>query len=112
VQKARTEGKDLRVEVGVVRVGGRGLGGALAVGRFVGGAGERYWCGDGDGLVATEGGDDDDDGRSLTSAGWGSEHDGSGVEVLAAHFIEVGFFIIMGDAIIFLIGFLCLVWLL
>jgi hypothetical protein len=26
----------------------------------------------------------------LTSAGWGSEHDGSGIEVVAAHFVEVG----------------------
>jgi len=94
VRKARREGKDLRVEVGVIRVGGRGLGGALGVGRFVGGPGERYWCGDGDGAGVGNGGfgfgaGDDDDGRSLTSAGWGSEHDGSGIEVLAAHFVEV-----------------------
>ena len=89
VRKARKEGKDLKVEVGVIRVGGRGLGGALGVGRFVGGLGERYWCGDGDGLGANDGRGDEDDGRTLTSAGWGSEHDGSGIEVLGAEFVEV-----------------------
>ena len=89
VRKARREGKDMRIEIGVWRIGGRGLGGAVGVGRFVGGPGERYWCGEGDGLGVNEGREDDDDGRTLTSAGWGSEHDGSGIEVLSAQFVAV-----------------------
>lgn len=89
IRKAKAEGKDLKVEVSLVRVSGRGLGGALGVGRFIGGTGERYWCGEGDGL-GTSTGAEEDDGRGLMSAGWGSEHDGSGIEVLAAGFVDKG----------------------
>ena len=90
VRKAKAEGKDLKVEVSLVRISGRGLGGALGVGRFIGGTGERYWCGEGDGLGIHLGGGEEDDGRGLMSAGWGSEHDGSGIEILAAGFVDKG----------------------
>ena len=90
IMKAKAERKDLKVEVGLVRVSGRGLGGALGVGRFIGGMGERYWCGEGDGLGIHSGGGEEDDGRGLMSAGWGSEHDGSGIEILAAGFVDKG----------------------
>ncbi|OCH85941.1 hypothetical protein OBBRIDRAFT_762176, partial [Obba rivulosa] len=74
-QRAREAGRDLRVEVRVTREA-----------RFVGGPGARY--------VKRGGPDDDggaeDDGRSLLSAGWGNAHDGAGIEILTAEFVEPG----------------------
>lgn len=35
-------------------------------------------------------GDEDDDGRGLISAGWGTTHDGSAIEVVGAQYVEVG----------------------
>lgn len=81
----------------------------VGVGLFLGGWGERYRGTKGD-ASSVLGGDtssspseelpypadekpgmlgEDDDGRGLVSAGWGSMHDGSAIEVLGAEFVEV-----------------------
>jgi hypothetical protein len=75
-RNARREGRDLKVDV---RGGVEG-----GVGRFVGGYGEMFMD-EGDRWEVSE----DDDGRKLLSNGWGSTHDGSGVEILAAKFVDV-----------------------
>lgn len=80
----------------------------VGVGLFLGGWGERYRGTKGD-ASSVLGGDtssspseelpypadekpgmlgEDDDGRGLVSAGWGSMHDGSAIEVLGAEFVE------------------------
>lgn len=72
-RQARREGKDLRLELRLTKEP-----------RYVGGLGARY--------VGTPEGQDglgDDDGSSLLSAGWGNSHDGSGMEILNAEFVEV-----------------------
>ena len=99
-RRARLEGRDLRVELRVVDGGHT---------RFVGGWGERCGAGvgvqrrqrrergrgvvagrvSGGGVEEDEEDDEDNDGRGLVSAGWGTGHDGSGIEVLDAEFVEV-----------------------
>lgn len=69
---ARREGRDLKLEVRLTREA-----------RFVGSIGSR-WV---DGSEGEE--DPTDDGRSLSSAGWGNSHDGSGLEILHAEFVKV-----------------------
>ena len=84
-RKAREEGKDLRIEVRLVRCGA-----GTGFRRFLGGQGERCFVREeGEGGGGDD--DDDDDGRGVVSAGWGSGHDGSGIEIIKAEFIEVGF---------------------
>jgi hypothetical protein len=89
---ARKTGKDLRLDLRIYRAGRGWRGGdEEGVGRFVGGWGER--CleegGTGSGTGRWDIGAEDDDGRSFLSSGWGSTHDGSGIEVLGAIFVEV-----------------------
>lgn len=126
-RRARREGKDMKVElrvlrcVGSVEFSGAGAGtwgavGAIGsetpraslkeevVGRFVGGWGEKCFTPtdksarsrrngylEDVGVVAMNEEEDreDDDGRGLVSAGWGSGHDGSGIEILGVEFLEV-----------------------
>lgn len=111
---ARAQGKDVRLDLRVLKCAGA-PGGARwienvvgredVVGRFLGGWGERCFneAGkvrrkqlDADGEVNDVGGDEEtsdgeDDGRGLVSAGWGTTHDGSAIEVLGVDFVEVGF---------------------
>ncbi|KII86008.1 hypothetical protein PLICRDRAFT_305117 [Plicaturopsis crispa FD-325 SS-3] len=88
-REARRAGKGCKIVLRVVRCGMRGLGdgrggeaGELeVVWRFVGGWGAKYMGG------GEERGEEDD-GRSLLSAGWGTSHDGSGIEVVSAGFVD------------------------
>lgn len=60
------------------------------VGRFIGGWGEKCFVKK-DTDTETEDetdNDEDNDGRGLVSAGWGSGHDGSAIEVLKAEFVN------------------------
>jgi len=61
------------------------------VGRFIGGWGEKCFMKGLDVEVEDEEieNDEDNDGRGLVSAGWGSGHDGSAIEVLKAEFVDV-----------------------
>lgn len=78
------------------------------VGRFIGGWGEKCFVKDllnrsGVGVSNNSGGsgdfdeemgmesDEDDDGRGLVSAGWGSGHDGSAIEIIGVEFLDVRF---------------------
>ncbi|KAF9454376.1 hypothetical protein P691DRAFT_637371, partial [Macrolepiota fuliginosa MF-IS2] len=101
--RARDKGKDLRIEVRLIRCAGSGAGSVFAVGagafagkkeeivgRFIGGWGEKCFVKDQDVETEDEGEDDEEnDGRGLVSAGWGSGHDGSAVEVVNAEFVDV-----------------------
>ena len=64
------------------------------VGRFIGGWGEKCFVKDLDAEIEDEEmeNDEDNDGRGLVSAGWGSGHDGSAIEVLKAEFVNVSWF--------------------
>ncbi|CDO69680.1 hypothetical protein BN946_scf184851.g68 [Trametes cinnabarina] len=75
-RRARREGKDLRLEVRLTREA-----------RFVGGLGSPLRTRD---APADEEPEEEDDGSSLLSSGWGNSHDGSGVEVLKAEFVTSG----------------------
>ncbi|PFH50309.1 hypothetical protein AMATHDRAFT_145462 [Amanita thiersii Skay4041] len=115
--QARAEGKDMRLNLRVLRCLGapgsaqlmesgvvRG-GKEEVVGRFLGGWGERCFNeagkgrrkgrrekqGEGEDDEEEDGGSEseEDDGRGLVSAGWGTGHDGSAIEVLMVEFIEV-----------------------
>lgn len=61
------------------------------VGRFIGGWGEKCFMKGLDVEIEDEEieNDEDNDGRGLVSAGWGSGHDGSAIEVLKAEFVDV-----------------------
>lgn len=123
--RARDKGKDIRIEVRIIRCAGAGAGSVFAVGagafagkyapavngvvatnglhrkngnmkmpvvrkeeivgRFIGGWGEKCFVKEFDG--ETE--DEENDGRGLVSAGWGSGHDGSAIEVVNVEFVEV-----------------------
>jgi hypothetical protein len=109
-RRAKEEGRDLRVEVRVVgcwaRAGAAGVRGRESVvGRFFGGWGERFAERE-KGEFMIERSDEDDDGRGLISAAWGGGHDGSGIEVLRAEFLEVCSFGCMLVAIVGLMSFL------
>ena len=110
---ARAQGKDVRLDLRVLKCAGA-PGGARwienlvgredVVGRFLGGWGERCFNEAGkvrrkqpdeDGEVNDVAGDEEssdgeDDGRGLVSAAWGTSHDGSAIEVLGVEFVEVG----------------------
>lgn len=73
-RKARQDGKDLRLELRLTREA-----------RYVGGYGAKY-IGNPDG----QDGPSEDDGTVLLSAGWGNGHDGAGMEILKADFVQVG----------------------
>jgi hypothetical protein len=61
------------------------------VGRFIGGWGEKCFVKDEDAEMEDETeNDEENDGRGLVSAGWGSGHDGSAIEVLHVEFVIVG----------------------
>jgi hypothetical protein len=110
---ARAQGKDVRLDLRVLKCAGA-PGGARWIesvvgredvaGRFLGGWGERCFNEAGkvrrkqpdeDGEVNDVAGDQEtsdgeDDGRGLVSAAWGTTHDGSAIEVLGVEFVEVG----------------------
>ena len=113
---ARAQGKDVRLDLRVLKCAGA-PGGARwlesvvgredVVGRFLGGWGERCFNdagraqksrrkqvenadGDREDNAEDEMSDGEDDGRGLVSAAWGTTHDGSAVEVLGVEFVEVG----------------------
>ncbi|KAH9951060.1 hypothetical protein B0H21DRAFT_350318 [Amylocystis lapponica] len=72
--RARGAGQDLRLELRLTREA-----------RYKGGRGAAY------GRAVEERADAvEDDGRSLMSAGWGNSHDGAGIEVLGAEFVQAG----------------------
>lgn len=125
--RARDTGKDVRIEVRIIRCAGTGAGSVFAVGagafagkyapaensvvstvspyrknkitklpvvrkeeivgRFIGGWGEKCFIREFEG----ETDDEDNDGRGLVSAGWGSGHDGSAIEVVNVELVEVWF---------------------
>lgn len=115
--QARMEGKAMKIEVRVLRcIGAEGIGiGRFygreeIVGRFLGGWGEKCFVprgGLGEGtdvgppgerrgdedvdMQSPEGelDDEENDGRGLVSAGWGTGHDGSAIEIVDARFVEV-----------------------
>ncbi|KAL1762562.1 hypothetical protein FB107DRAFT_253845 [Schizophyllum commune] len=88
-RQARREGWDMRVELRVLRCaasGACGNGKEELVGRFVGGPGERFF-----GTRPTEWAEedsDDDEDEVMTSAGWGTGHDGSAIELLKVEFVK------------------------
>lgn len=130
--QAKAQGKDMKLDLRVIRCCGAPGGARLAegatgqeevVGRFLGGCGEKCFNDpgkaqrpkeqgakkkgkerenedenkDGDRQPGTaeaedsvedDASDSDDDGRGLTSAAWGSGHDGSAIEVLGVEFLE------------------------
>ena len=115
--QARMEGKEMKIEVRVLRcIGAEGVGVGRfygreeVVGRFLGGWGEKCFVprgGLGEGVDASLPGerrgdedvemqipegeldDEENDGRGLVSAGWGTGHDGSAIEIVDARFVEV-----------------------
>lgn len=72
VREARRRGRDARVEVQVVP------------------AAERYIGNVGSAAESGGGGDPEDDGRGLFSAGWGNGHEGAGIEILDVTFVKGG----------------------
>jgi hypothetical protein len=114
--RAREQGQDVKVEVRVLRCVGAGVscigaervnglrGKEEIVGRFLGGWGEKCFnqMPEKGRAVKTRRRDDvdvrgemtddeDDDGRGLVSASWGTGHDGSAIEILNVQFVEVWF---------------------
>lgn len=81
VRAARREGRDLKLEVRLTREA-----------RFVGGFGARCVGGeapDEESAPLPPNIQSEDDGSSLLSYGWGNSHDGSGLEILRAGFVDV-----------------------
>ena len=79
-RKARREGRDLKMEVRLTREA-----------RYIGGVGHELRRREIAEIVGQEmeslGAEDD--GSSLLSSGWGNGHDGAGVEILRAEFVQV-----------------------
>jgi hypothetical protein len=71
VWEARRRGQDAQVEVQVVP------------------AAERYFGNLGTAAEPGGGGDPEDDGRGVFSAGWGNGHEGAGIEILDVAFVKV-----------------------
>ncbi|TRM61568.1 hypothetical protein BD626DRAFT_549146 [Schizophyllum amplum] len=95
-RRARLEGWDMRVELRVLRCASSCANGAVGgggkeelVGRFVGGLGERYHGARPEEWPEEDSDDDEqDDGTAMTSAGWGTGHDGSAIELLKVEFVK------------------------
>ncbi|KAL6309325.1 hypothetical protein BKA93DRAFT_352242 [Sparassis latifolia] len=77
-QRARSERRDLRLDLKLTKEA-----------RFVGGYGAAYRKRKRTIESMLEDSENDDDGSTLRSSGWGNSHDGAGIEIMVAEFVEV-----------------------